>query len=175
MGIEAVKSSTPETCRNALKDAFKLIMNGTEEQVIEFIEIFKTKFKTLPPEEVSFPRSVKGLAKYRDSASVYRKSTPLHVKGSLIYNMMLEKNKLTKKYPIIQEGEKIKYTYLKEPNPTGDSAIAMLNELPKEFKLETYIDYDLQFEKAFLDPMKVLLQTIGWEHEKKSNIMDFFS
>jgi DNA polymerase elongation subunit (family B) len=175
MGIEAVKSSTPETCRNALKDAFKLIMNGTEEQVIEFIEIFKTKFKTLPPEEVSFPRSVKGLAKYRDAASVYRKSTPLHVKGSLIYNMMLEKNKLTKKYPIIQEGEKIKYTYLKEPNPTGDSAIAMLNELPKEFKLETYIDYDLQFEKAFLDPMKVLLQTIGWEHEKKSNIMDFFS
>jgi DNA polymerase elongation subunit (family B) len=175
MGIEAVKSSTPETCRNALKDAFKLIMNGTEDQVIEFIEIFKTKFKTLPPEEVSFPRSVKGLAKYRDSASVYRKSTPLHVKGSLIYNMMLEKNKLTKKYPIIQEGEKIKYTYLKEPNPTGDSSIAMLNELPKEFKLETYIDYDRQFEKAFLDPMKVLLQTIGWEHEKKSNIMDFFS
>ena len=175
MGIEAVKSSTPETCRNALKDAFKLIMNGTEDQVIEFIEIFKSKFKTLPPEEVSFPRSVKGLAKYRDSASVYRKSTPLHVKGSLIYNMMLEKNKLTKKYPIIQEGEKIKYTYLKEPNPTGDSSIAMLNELPKEFKLETYIDYDRQFEKAFLDPMKVLLQTIGWEHEKKSNIMEFFS
>jgi len=175
MGIEAVKSSTPETCRNALKDAFKLIMNGTEDQVIEFIEIFKSKFKTLPPEEVSFPRSVKGLAKYRDSASIYRKSTPLHVKGSLIYNMMLEKNKLTKKYPIIQEGEKIKYTYLKEPNPTGDSSIAMLNELPKEFKLETYIDYDRQFEKAFLDPMKVLLQTIGWEHEKKSNIMEFFS
>ena len=175
MGIEAVKSSTPETCRNALKDAFKLIMNGTEDQVIEFIEIFKSKFKTLPPEEVSFPRSVKGLAKYRDSASVYRKSTPLHVKGSLIYNMMLEKNRLTKKYPIIQEGEKIKYTYLKEPNPTGDSSIAMLNELPKEFKLETYIDYDRQFEKAFLDPMKVLLQTIGWQHEKKANIMDFFS
>ena len=175
MGIEAVKSSTPETCRNALKDAFKLIMNGTEDQVIEFIEIFKSKFKTLPPEEVSFPRSVKGLAKYRDSASIYRKSTPLHVKGSLIYNMMLEKNKLTKKYPIIQEGEKIKYTYLKEPNPTGDSSIAMLNELPKEFKLETYIDYDRQFEKSFLDPMKVLLQTIGWEHEKKSNIMEFFS
>ena len=175
MGIEAVKSSTPETCRNALKDAFKLIMNGTEDQVIEFIEIFKSKFKTLPPEEVSFPRSVKGLAKYRDSASVYRKSTPLHVKGSLIYNMMLEKNRLTKKYPIIQEGEKIKYTYLKEPNPTGDSSIAMLNELPKEFKLETYIDYDRQFERAFLDPMKVLLQTIGWQHEKKANIMDFFS
>ena len=175
MGIEAVKSSTPETCRNALKDAFKLIMNGTEDQVIEFIEIFKSKFKTLPPEEVSFPRSVKGLAKYKDSASVYRKSTPLHVKGSLIYNMMLEKNRLTKKYPIIQEGEKIKYTYLKEPNPTGDSSIAMLNELPKEFKLETYIDYDRQFEKAFLDPMKVLLQTIGWQHEKKANIMDFFS
>jgi len=175
MGIEAVKSSTPETCRNALKDAFKLIMNGTEEQVIEFIGLFKSKFITLPPEEVSFPRSVRGLDKYKDSASVYRKSTPLHVKGSLIYNMMLEKNKLTKKYPLIQEGEKIKYTYLKEPNPTGDSSIAMLNELPKEFKLEDYIDYERQFEKSFLDPMKVLLQTIGWDHEKKATIMDFFS
>jgi DNA polymerase elongation subunit (family B) len=89
--------------------------------------------------------------------------------------MMLEKNKLTKKYPKIQEGEKIKYTYLMEPNPSGDSAIAMLGTLPKEFKLDEYIDYDRQFEKSFLDPMKGILETIGWDYEKKSTIMDFFS
>ena len=88
---------------------------------------------------------------------------------------MLKKNKLTKKYPIIQEGEKIKYTYLKEPNPTGDSSIAMLTTLPKEFKLENYIDYDRQFEKSFLDPMKGLLETIGWDYERKSTIMNFFT
>ena len=175
MGIEAVKSSTPEPCRKALKKGFRIIMNGTEADIIEFIEGFKNEFKELTAEEVSFPRSVKGLAKYRDSATIYRKSTPLHVKGSLIYNEMLKKNKLTKKYPKIQEGEKIKYTYLVEPNPTGDSAIAMLGTLPKEFNLDDYIDYDKQFQKSFLDPMKGILDTIGWECEKKATIMDFFS
>ena len=175
MGIEAVKSSTPETVRNALKKAFKIVMNGTEDDVIDFIDTYRKQFNSLPAEDVSFPRSVKGLAKYSDPASIYRKSTPLHVKGSLIYNMMLKKNKLTKKYPIIQEGEKIKYTYLTEPNPAGDSAIAMLTTLPKEFKLDSYIDYNRQFEKSFLDPMKGLLETIGWDYERKSTLMNFFT
>ena len=143
MGIEAVKSSTPEPCRNALKEAFKIIMNGTEDDVIGFIEKFKDKFTNLPVEDVFFPRSVKGLAKYFDSSSIYRKSTPIHVKGSLIYNKMLQNKKLTRRYPKIQEGEKIKYAYLTEPNPTGDSVIAILNSLPKEFELNQYINLSL--------------------------------
>ena len=175
MGIEAVKSSTPEPCRNALKEAFKIMMNGTEDDVINYIEDFKTKFKTLPAEDVSFPRSVKGLAKYYDSASIYQKSTPIHVKGSLIYNKILQNKRLTRKYPKIQEGEKIKFAYLKEPNPTGDSVIAMLNALPKEFELKKYIDYEKQFSKSFLDPMIGILNVIGWEHERKTNIMEFFT
>ena len=175
MGIEAVKSSTPEPCRNALKEAFKIMMNGTEDDVINYIEDFKTKFKTLPAEEVSFPRSVKGLAKYHDSASIYQKSTPIHVKGSLIYNKILQNKRLTRKYPKIQEGEKIKFAYLKEPNPTGDTVIAMLNALPDEFELKPYIDYEKQFSKSFLDPIIGILNVIGWEHERKTNIMDFFT
>jgi len=175
MGIEAVKSSTPEPCRNALKEAFKIMMNGTEEDVINYIETFKTKFKTLPTEEVSFPRSVKGLAKYHDAASIYQKSTPIHVKGSLIYNKMLQNKRLTRKYPKIQEGEKIKFAYLKEPNPTGDTVIAMLNALPDEFELKPYIDYEKQFSKSFLDPIIGILNVIGWEHERKTNIMGFFT
>jgi len=175
MGIEAIKSSTPEPCRNALKEAFKIMMNGTEDDVINYIEDFKTKFKTLPAEEVSFPRSVKGLAKYHDSASIYQKSTPIHVKGSLIYNKILQNKRLTRKYPKIQEGEKIKFAYLKEPNPTGDTVIAMLNALPDEFELKPYIDYEKQFSKSFLDPIIGILNVIGWEHERKTNIMDFFT
>ena len=175
MGIEAVRSSTPESCRNALKEAFKIMMNGTEEDVINYIETFKTKFKSLPTEEVSFPRSVKGLAKYHDAASIYQKSTPIHVKGSLIYNKMLQNKRLTRKYPKIQEGEKIKFAYLKEPNPTGDTVIAMLNALPDEFELKPYIDYEKQFTKAFLDPIIGILSVIGWEHERKTNIMSFFT
>ena len=175
MGIEAVRSSTPESCRNALKEAFKIMMNGTEDDVINYIEAFKTKFKALPTEEVSFPRSVKGLAKYHDAASIYQKSTPIHVKGSLIYNKMLQNKRLTRKYPKIQEGEKIKFAYLKEPNPTGDTVIAMLNALPDEFELKPYIDYEKQFTKAFLDPIIGILNVIGWEHERKTNIMAFFT
>ena len=175
MGIEAVKSSTPEPCRNALKEALKIMMNGTEDDVINYIEEFKSKFKTLPAEEVSFPRSVKGLAKYHDSASIYQKSTPIHVKGSLIYNKILQNKRLTRKYPKIQEGEKIKFAYLKEPNPTGDTVIAMLNALPDEFELKPYIDYEKQFSKSFLDPIIGILNVIGWEHERKTNIMGFFT
>jgi len=175
MGIEAVKSSTPEPCRNALKEAMKIMMNGTEDDVINYIENFKTEFKTLPAEEVSFPRSVKGLAKYHDAASIYQKSTPIHVKGSLIYNKILQNKRLTRKYPKIQEGEKIKFAYLKEPNPTGDTVIAMLNALPDEFELKPYIDYEKQFSKAFLDPIIGILNVIGWEHERKTNIMEFFT
>ena len=175
MGIEAVKSSTPEPCRNALKKAFKIMMNGTEDDVINFIEEFKTEFNTFPAEDISFPRSVKGLAKYYDSATIYRKSTPIHVKGSLIYNKILQNKRLTRKYPVIQEGEKIKYAYLKEPNPTGDSVIAMLNNLPDEFDLKQYIDYEKQFSKSFLDPMIGILSVIGWKHERKNDIMSFFT
>ena len=175
MGIEAVKSSTPEPCRNALKKAFKILMNGTEDDVINFIEEFKTEFNTFPAEDISFPRSVKGLAKYYDSATIYRKSTPIHVKGSLIYNKILQNKRLTRKYPVIQEGEKIKYAYLKEPNPTGDSVIAMLNNLPDEFDLKQYIDYEKQFSKSFLDPMIGILSVIGWKHERKNDIMSFFT
>ena len=154
-----------------------LNINGmtTEEDVISFIEKFKSQFKELPAEDVSFPRSVKGLAKYSDSATIYRKSTPIHVKGSLIYNKILQNKRLTRKYPVIQEGEKIKYAYLKEPNPTGDTVIAMLNNLPDEFELKPYIDYEKQFSKAFLDPMIGILNVIGWEHERKTNIMSFFT
>ena len=175
MGIEAVKSSTPEPCRNALKKAFKLIVNETEQDVIDFIEEFKDKFKKLPAEDVFFPRSVKGLAKYSDAATIYRKSTPIHVKGSLIYNKLLQTKRLTRKYPKIQEGEKIKYAYLTEPNPTGDSVIAVLNTLPKEFGLHEYINYELQFEKSFLNPIKGILGIIGWDYEKGNDLMEFFT
>ena len=174
MCIEAVKSSTPSACIEKLRDAIDIIMNEDESTMIQFIEDFKQEFKTLPVEDVSFPRSVQGVGKYRDSNQLYKKGTPLHIRGAIIYNDMVRKNNLGKKYQFIQEGEKIKYTYLRVPNPTTDNVIAMLNTFPKEFRLEEYIDYDLQFTKSFLDPLKIILGTIGWETEKKSTLESFF-
>jgi len=174
VGIEAVKSSTPFACRESLKEIFNIILSGTEDDVISYIEKFKEKFIGLDMEEIAFPRSVNGLKKYKDPATIYRKSTPIHVKGSLIYNHILRTKKLTKKYQYIKEGEKVKFSYLKDPNPTGDKVISITNSLPREFELEKYIDYDTQFEKAFLEPLKGVLDVIGWETERKSSLDNFF-
>ena len=174
VGIEAVKSSTPFACRESLKEIFNIILSGTEDDVINYIEKFKEKFIGLDMEEIAFPRSVNGLKKYKDPATIYRKSTPIHVKGSLIYNHILRTKKLTKKYQYIKEGEKVKFSYLKDPNPTGDKVISITNSLPREFELEKYIDYDTQFEKAFLEPLKGVLDVIGWETERKSSLDNFF-
>jgi len=174
MGIESVKSSTPAVCREKLKKSFDILMNGTEEQMQKFIEEFNEEFKTLPPEDVAFPRSVKGIDKYSDSVLLYKKGTPIHVKGTIIHNKLLKQHKLTKAHQMIQEGEKIKFSYLKEPNPAGDTVISMLTTLPKEFGLHEYIDYNMQFNKSFLEPLKNVLKCVGWEHEKRSTLEDFF-
>jgi DNA polymerase elongation subunit (family B) len=175
MGLEMVKSSTPSAIRVKMKQAIKLMMTGTEEQIHEFIAKFRAEFKTLPPEEISFPRGVNGLATYSDTISLYKKGTPIHVKGALLYNFHLKRLNLTNKYPVIKEGEKLKFTYLKSPNPFKDSVISYPTRIPKEFEILEYVDYDTQFEKAFLEPVKVILDCMGWQTEKPSSIESFFS
>jgi DNA polymerase elongation subunit (family B) len=174
MGIEAVRSSTPEVCRGKIKDAIKIIMNKDEDTLISFVSKFKGEFSTYEAELVSFPRSCNNLAKYGHAANIFIKGTPIHVKGALIYNHYLRMMKLTNKYPLIQEGDKIKFLLLKEPNPFKFNVVSYLTKLPKEFKLQQYIDYDLQFEKTFLDPISFIINPIGWKYEKQSSLESFF-
>jgi hypothetical protein len=174
MGLEMVKSSTPQSIRGKMSDTIKLMINGTESDVQDFIAQFRKDFKSLPPEEISFPRGMNGLKEYSDKTILYKKGTPIHVKGAIIYNHNLEKLGLTKKYPLIQEGEKIKFTYLKQPNPFKESVISYPSRLPSEFKLENYIDYDTQFEKAYLEPVKIILNCLNWEAEKTNSLDSFF-
>ena len=174
MGLEMVKSSTPSSIRDKMKQVIKLMVTGTEDDVQEFIADFRKEFRTLPIEEISFPRSVNGLKTYTDKAQIYTKGTPIHVKGALLYNYMLNKHDLTNKYPKVQEGEKLKFTYLIQPNPINDTVISYPSRLPTEFGLDNYIDYELQFEKAFLDPIKIILDCIDWQVEKTSSLADFF-
>ena len=175
MGLEMVKSSTPAVIRTKMYELIKLLVTGTEDDVHKFIETFKEEFKTLPPEEVSSPRGCNGLAKYYDSVTLYKLGTPIHVKGAILYNHYLKERGLTKKYPLIQEGEKLKYSYLKTPNHFKNTVISFPGRLPKEFELDKYIDYDLQFEKSFIEPIKVILDCMGWTTEKISSLEDFFS
>ena len=175
MGLEMVKSSTPSVIREKMKETISLIVNASEEEVQEYIERFKNEFKTLPPEDVAFPRGINGLKDYSDSASLYKKGTPIHVRGAILYNHMLKEKNLTKSYPLIQEGEKLKFTYLKTPNPLKEDVISFPVRLPKEFGLNQYVNYDLQFEKSFIEPIKVILNCIGWKTEKQSSLEDFFA
>ena len=174
MGLEMVKSSTPSAIREKMKSSIKIMINGTEDDIHTFIDDFRTEFKKLPPEDISFPRGVNGLKEYSDSVTMYKKGTPIHVKGAILYNHYLKQKGLEKKYPRIQDGEKLKFTYLKQPNPFKDSVISYPGRLPPEFGLQEYIDYDMQFDKAFLEPVKVILDKINWSIEKRNSLESFF-
>ena len=174
MGLEMIKSSTPSAIREKMRTVTKVMLTGTESDVQDFIAQFKEEFKSLPPEEISFPRGLNGLFTYADPVSLYKKGTPIHVKGAILYNHFLKQHELTNKYPLIQEGEKLKFTYLKMPNPFKDMVISYPGRIPKEFNLDEYIDYDTQFEKAFLEPVKVILDCMGWQAEKRSTLDSFF-
>jgi len=175
MGLEAVKSSTPAPCRTMIKEAINIIMNGTEDDVIKYIEDSRTKFRQMSPEEVAFPRSVSDVDKYRSSASVYEKGTPIHVRGALLYNHYVKQNKLDTKYSFIQNGEKIKFLYLTKPNPIHENVISFIQDFPHELNISKYVDYNLQFEKSFVDPLKAILDSIGWSVEKTISLESFFS
>jgi DNA polymerase elongation subunit (family B) len=175
MGLEMVKSSTPAAIREKMKLLIEIVMSGEESDVQNFIENFRQEFKKLPPEDISFPRGVNGLTEYSDSVTLYKKGTPIHVKGAIIYNHFLKEKKLTNRYPFIQEGEKLKFTYLKMPNPFKDMVISFPTRLPEEFELQDYIDYDTQFEKAFVEPVQVILDCMKWKAEKTFSLDSFFS
>ena len=175
MGIEAVKSSTPAPCRAYIKEALKIIMEGTEDQLIDFIEDKRREFSTLSAEDISFPRGASNVLKYTNPHTIYEKGTPLHIRGCVMYNHFLKQKKLTNKYNLINDGEKIKFTYLKVPNPFRENVISFISELPDEFGLKEFIDYDTMFTKSFIEPMKLILDPIGWRTEKTAQLDLFFA
>jgi DNA polymerase elongation subunit (family B) len=175
MGIEAIKSSTPEVCRDKFREIFKVIISGSEADTQAFIKDFKAEFKSLAPEKVAFPRSVSNITDWSDRKSVYKKGTPIHVRGSLLYNKYLKSENLTKKYELVTNGDRIFFTYMKMPNPIQENVIAFPDVLPKEFKLDYYVDYDLQFEKTFVEPLKLILDAVGWKPEPVATLDEFFA
>ena len=179
MGIEAVKSSTPAPCRAKIKEALKIIMSGDEKELNDFLIDFRKEFEDLPPEEIAYPRSVNGVRKFYSDSSIYRKGTPMHIKGALVYNHMIRERKLTRKYPIIQNGDKIKYLELRQPNPLGCNVISFPAKLPKELDILKYVDYDSQYEKSFIDPLSFITNNIGWKIDRsfgtQTTLEDFFN
>ena len=174
MGIEAIKSSTPAPCREALKEMFKTIIGGTERDVQNNIESFRTYFKTLSPDQIAFPRGITNLTQFKDKQTIYRKGTPIHARGGILYNKMLKDLSLDKQYNKIQNGEKIKFIYLRTPNHIKENVISFLDYLPEEFGLHRYIDYDTQFNKTFLDVIDPILSAVGWNSKEIATLDEFF-
>lgn len=174
MGIEAIKSSTPGTCREAFEELFKVLINGTEAETQTFIQNYRTKFDQLPAHEKAFPRGVSSVKEYQSRDTIYKKGTPINSRAAILYNHMLQKQGL-KTYTPIKGGDKIKYIYLYPNNPTKEDVIGFVDILPPEFKLDKYIDNDKQFEKAFLEPAKLILDAIGWKAEQTASLEDFFA
>lgn len=174
MGIEAVRSSTPKACRDAIKSALKVIMNSDEETFQQYIKNFKKKFIALPFEDIAFPRGMNGIDKYRNKTSIYSKGTPIHVRGALLYNDMLIKLGLQNQYQQIGDGDKIKFAYLTLPNPIRENVISVLDGLPTEFELDRFVDRETQFQKSFVEPIKSIAETINWSVEKTNSLEAFF-
>jgi hypothetical protein len=168
MGIETTRSSTPQIVRDALKKSIRIMMSGTEDELIEFVSDFRKEFMNQPVENVAFPRSCNNLENYRDPTTIWRKSTPIAVKGALVYNHFVDEWDLNAKYESIREGDKIKFVSLKEQNPFGCNVISFPASAPKEFELEKYANYNKQFETSFLDPLSVIISQINWNYERKA-------
>lgn len=174
MGIEAVRSSTPAACRKMILDAIEVIIRSDEYQTQEYVKWMREQFNKLRPEEIAFPRGVSNLNKYVDGSDIYRKGTPIHVRGTLLYNYYVKRLKIDTKHPPIYTGEKIKFLYLKVPNKIGENVIAFSTVLPEEFGVTDCVDYDTQFDKAVLEPLRTITEAIGWEIEKRATLEDFF-
>jgi len=186
MGIESVRSSTPKVCREAINSAIRIMLNENETRFIEFIEEFRNEFNKMPFEDVAFPRGVSEIRKWSEPYYVneaktenlkfrIKKGCPIHVRGSLTYNNMIYDQKLQGKYNIINQNDKIKFSYLKLPNPAREHVISCPQTLPKQLGLDKYIDYNKQFEKSFLEPMKSIADSAGWKVEKIMTLEDFWN
>ena len=174
MGIETAKSSTPQWVRTKLERALEVVMQGTEQELWEFVETARKDFRNLPVEDVAFPRGCKNLIQYADSTNIYSKGTPIHVRGSLLYNHLLKKKELNMRYEMIKNGEKIMFTYLTLPNPINENVISFTGTLPREFDLHRFVDHDLQFDKAFVEPLKAVVNLINWNVEPVASLENFF-
>lgn len=175
-GLEVKRSSTPKVCREYLKSAIDIILLKGEADLQQFVETVREEFLTLTPYQIGKPSGVNGLRKYSmKGPQIYVQSRcPRHVKAALVYNYHLDRMTLKASYPSIGEGGKARYVELKVPNPLHQEVVSFVDELPREFGVDSYIDYDKMFYLTFLKPLDRLCASCGWTTKKVNTLADFF-
>ena len=173
LGLAMVRSSTPSVIRDELRHSVEVILHGDEKTVQKYIADYKATFNKFSVESVAFPRGVSGLKQYAGSP-IYAPKTPMAVRAALLFNHYVKKHGLEKKYQLIREGDKIKFVYLKMPNPIRENVIGFTSELPKEFGLDAFVDYDTQYDKVFVEPLKTIIEPLKWSAEEVSSLEEFF-
>jgi len=178
MGLETARSSTPAIVRKKLKDCIKIILTKTPEELRQYVNEFYDEFMVLPISDVAAPRGVKGINKYSDNTKIYQTGTPIATKAALLHNSYSKKIGIDKQYAAIKENDKIKFVFVKVPNPYGmcgkDAVMGFINSPPKEFNLQKYIDRTKQFEKTFKEPLDNILQAINWKLNAQVSLESFF-
>lgn len=174
VGLEAIKSSYPKAAREAQKKAFVYILDNDLQGLRQFVDDFRREFRTLPVVAIASPRSCNGLGEYSDPKTIWGFKTPPHVRGALVHNHHVKANGLDKKYELIKEGEKVRYMYLKEPNPLQTDIISFVDGIPTELGIGQYLDYETQFDKVFLDPLNIVVNAVGWKIEEESSLEGLF-
>lgn len=171
MGYGGKKSNIPAICRIALRDCVDIIMNKSEDLLQEYIDNFKELFYNSKFIDIAQTTSCKGVNEYVDSRTVYKKGTPIAVRGAILHNTLLKDLKLENRIEKITPNDKVKCCYLVLPNILNENIIASVKELPIEFELDEFIDYHLQYEKTFTNQLNKITDIIGWSHKKEINLL----
>lgn len=169
-GLEVKRSSVPEICRKALSDCLEIILTKTEDDLVAYVAQFEEKFNALSFYDIARPSGMNGLEKYYDPVTLFKQKCPAHVKGAIVFNEWIRRNKLQDKYPLIADGEKIRWVELRLPNKLQSEVLSCSGKVPSELNIQELIDYRAQFESTFLKPVTSFARVARWSVEREHTL-----
>ncbi len=173
-GLETRQASTPKYVREELNRLFLYLtdkgMNLSRQELTEELATIKSRFLLLPMDSVCKINRLGQFDKQRidDVNKVeYISGTDAEVKGALLYNYLLNRNpEHKKKYSLIQQGNRVKWYYLKRPYGEVETFAFHPDAFPDEFAPE--ISINTQFEKLVLAPINNVVEALGLKLIPKS-------
>jgi len=181
VGVEVAKSTISKEIKGFIKNIMNTTLISKSAKITN--AVYKKAyedFKDLNIDDIAFRISVNNYSKYSKSVIIntFEKGTPVHVKASISYNLLLKELNIEDKYERINSNQKVKWFYLKK-NIYGLDAIAYPSEYPIEFNI-FQIDYKRMFEKQLVNAIERLYASVNWMlpdvgNQTTTNLFDLFS